>query len=108
VKDSTDSTDKAVSALGNIRESVEVDQKRMKTISSSMSAMKNFSDQVGEAMENVALVSEKNNAVVEDVNVSTKEMSTQLKNVSELAKSLENIAQGEQELLSKFTLNESN
>lgn len=104
VKESAGLTDKAVTALDDIRKLVQVDQKRMYNIASSMTKMRDFSHQVGEAMGNVSAVSEKNGLVVKDVNVSTQEMSAQLEGVASLAKSLESMAKAEQELLVMFNL----
>ncbi len=104
VKESAGLTDKAVVALDDIRKLVKVDQKRMYNIASSMTKMRDFSHQVGEAMGNVSAVSEKNSTVVKEVNVSTQEMSSQLEGVATLAKSLESMARAEQELLVMFNL----
>lgn len=104
VKESAGLTDKAVVALGNIRQLMETDKQRMRDITSTMNEMQKSSRQVGEAMENVATVSKKNSSVVGEVNVSTNEMSTQLEVVADFAKSLEKMAQAEQELLTKFNL----
>ncbi len=104
VKESAGLTDKAVVALDDIRKLVKVDQKRMYNIASSMTKMRDFSHQVGEAMGNVSAVSEKNSSVVREVNVSTQEMSSQLEGVASLAKSLESMAKAEQELLVMFNL----
>ena len=67
--------------------------------------MQSFSNRVGEAMDKVARVSEKNVKTVEDINESTEAMSLELDEVSELAQSLGNMAIGEQHLLAKFRLN---
>ena len=104
VRESAGLTDKAVNALEDIRKLVQVNQKRMYKIASSIAEMRDFSHQVGEAMGNVSAVSEKNGLVVKEVNVSTQEMSSQLEGVSLLAKSLENMARAEQELLVMFNL----
>lgn len=104
VKESAGLTDKAVVALGNIRQLVETDQHRMRDIASTMNEMQKSSRQVGEAMENVATVSKKNSSVVGEVNVSTNEMNTQLEVVADFAKSLETMALAEQELLAKLNL----
>ncbi|MCJ7812712.1 substrate-binding domain-containing protein, partial [bacterium] len=78
VRESAGLTDKAVNALEDIRKLVQVNQKRMYKIASSIAEMRDFSHQVGEAMGNVSAVSEKNGLVVKEVNVSTQEMSSQL------------------------------
>jgi methyl-accepting chemotaxis protein len=104
VKESSNLTDTALHSLREIKQLIEIDQKRITNIDFSISKMKNFSDQVGEAMENVASVGVKNSSGMENVNVSTKEMSVQLESVSSLARSLENMSKAEDELLAKFNL----
>ncbi len=106
VKMSASLTDEAVAALSNIRQLVDIDKQRIHKIASSISDMEKFSRQVGESMENVAVLSEENAGRVEEVNSATNEMSAQLKGVAELAKLLEDMAEGEQQLLAKFNLSE--
>jgi len=106
VKMSTSLTDEAVAALSNIRQLVDIDKQRIHKIASSITDMEKFSRQVGESMENVAVLSEENANRVEEANTATNEMSSQLKGVAELAKLLENMAEGEQQLLAKFNLSD--
>ena len=66
--------------------------------------MQQFSYQVGETMGSVASVSEKNTETVEQVNSATQQVSAQLKEVATLAKLLEQMSKGEQQLLAKFNV----
>ncbi|HDQ46423.1 MAG TPA: hypothetical protein ENN17_13145, partial [bacterium] len=103
-KKSAEQTDQASEILGEIRNLVEVDQKRLQKIATSITEMQKFSHQVGTAMDSVASASEKNAGAVEAVNVSTGEMSDQIKEASTMAQRLERLAQSEQEMLAKFTV----
>jgi len=104
VQHSSELTDNAMKALSEIQDMVEIDKQRIQNIARAMIDMQNSSHQVGEAMENVATASEKNMLAVEQVNTLTKDMTDQLNNVTDLAKSLESMAKGEQEMLAKFSL----
>ncbi len=106
VKMSAGLTDEAVAALSNIRQLVDIDKQRIHKIASSITDMEKFSRQVGDSMENVAVLSEENANRVEEVNTATNEMSSQLKGVAELTKLLENMAEGEKQLLAKFNLSD--
>jgi len=102
VQHSANLTDIAKGALGSIRELVESNRIRMGKIASAIGEMQRFSHQVGEAMGSVTTVSEKNAQAVEEIHTATEEMNAQFKEVASLARSLENMAQSEQELLAKF------
>ena len=104
VQHSSELTDNAMKALSEIQDMVEIDKQRIQNIARAMIDMQNSSHQVGEAMENVATASEKNMLAVEQVNTLTKDMTGQLNNVTDLAKSLEAMAKGEQQMLAKFSL----
>jgi len=106
VKQSSDLTDNTMKVLGDIQDRVEVDKRRMQNIHEAMVKMQDSSNQVGHGMENVSSASEKNLMSVENVNTLTSAMTEQLNNVTRLAKSLEIMAQGEQEMLAKFRLME--
>ncbi len=102
VQHSANLTDIAKGSLGSIRELVESNRARMDKIASAIGEMQKFSHQVGEAMGSVTTVSEKNAQAVEEIHAATEEMGAQFKEVALLARSLENMAQSEQELLAKF------
>lgn len=104
VRQSSEITDQASHSLGDIRDMVEIDQKRLMKIAASITNMQRFSHQVGAAMDNVAAVSESNGYAVEAVTVSTGEMNSQIKDVTGLAQRLEKLAESEQEMLAKFTV----
>lgn len=104
VRKSSELTDQASHSLGDIREMVEIDQKRLTKIAASITNMQQFSHSVGAAMDNVAAVSESNGYAVEAVTVSTGEMNSQIKDVTNLARRLERLAESEQEMLAKFTV----
>ena len=87
------------------RSTTKADKQHIHNIARAMIDMQN-SHQVGKAMENVTTVSENNMTAVEQVNMLTKEITTQLSNVTEHAKSLMTKAKGEKEMLSKITLAE--
>jgi methyl-accepting chemotaxis protein len=59
-------------------------------------------------MESVATVSEQNAAAIEEVTASTREMTSQLKQVNDLTDSLTSMAEAEQQLLAKFNLRDEN
>ena len=103
--ETSESTENAKQAIENITRLVEIDRDRLKKIAEMVVQMQSFSNRVGEAMDKVARVSEKNVKTVEDINESTEAMSLELDEVSELAQSLGNMAIGEQHLLAKFRLN---
>jgi methyl-accepting chemotaxis protein len=103
--ETTESTANTKQAIENITRLVEIDRDRMKKIAEMVVQMQSFSNRVGEAMDKVARVSEKNVRTVEDINESTKAMSQELDEVAELAQALGNMAIGEQLLLAKFRLN---
>jgi methyl-accepting chemotaxis protein len=104
VKESVGLTDEAITALSGIRKFVEADQKRIKKIARAMNDMQQFSQEVGEAMDKVAIISDRSAASVEDVNKSTGEMGSQLEAVAALAESLEFMAKGERQLLARFEI----
>jgi len=104
VRESTRLTDEAKEALGRIRELVEANRLRMNKIAGSIVEMQRFSHQVGESMRGVASISEQNTRAVGDVNAATQEMGEQFREVAELARALENLAQSEQKLLAKFNV----
>ncbi len=98
--------EQAGKVLGEIRQSVEGNQSRLRKIAAAMAEMQAFSHQVGEVMESVATVSEENAAAIEEVSASTREMTAQLEEVTKLAGSLTKMADAEQQLLAKFSLAE--
>jgi methyl-accepting chemotaxis protein len=93
-------------ALVQIRKSVEANKGRLGAVASAASQMQSFSNQVGQMMSVVASVSEKNAAAAEEVSASTKEMIARLEDVKQMADNLAMIAEGEQNLLAKFTASE--
>jgi len=96
--------EQAGKVLTEIREAVETNLQRLKTINTAMNEMQSFSHEVGGVMESVAAISEENAAAVQQVTASTKEMSSQLVDVTETAAALARMAESEQELLAKFNL----
>jgi len=96
--------EQAGNVLGEIRQTVEGNQSRLRKIALAMAEMQTFSHQVGSVMESVATVSEENAAAIEEVSASTREMTSQLKEVAKLADSLTRMAEAEQQLLAKFSL----
>ncbi len=98
--------EQAGKVLGEIRQSVQGNQSRLRKIAAAMAEMPAFSPQVGEVMESVATVSEENAAAIEEVSASTREMTSQLEEVTRLAGSLTKMAEAEQQLLAKFSLAE--
>ena len=97
-------TDKAKELLADIRTMVESNKSRMQKIASGIGDMQRLSHQVGAAMENVASVSGRNAQAIEEINVASKQLSDQFTDVAGLAQNLENIAQSQQELLAKFSV----
>ncbi|RPJ62371.1 MAG: hypothetical protein EHM23_03585 [Acidobacteria bacterium] len=96
-------TEEATKLLADIRQSVTANQQRLTNIASSIGQMQGFSRLVSESMESVSAVSEENAAAVEEVTAATREMLGQLERASQMARDLSDIAQGEQQLLKKFT-----
>ena len=107
VKESAQMTETAQNSLRNIKKLVEMDKERMQKIAGTIMDMQRFSNQVGEAMETVAVVSEKNAETIGQVNSATQQVSTQLGDLATLAQLLEQMSKGEQELLAKFILSEN-
>ena len=107
MKQSGKLTDKAVKALMDIQSLVQSDKQRMQTIASALIKMQNSSHEVGEAMQQVASVSEMNRKSVNIVDSLTKSMSEQLQAINDLVLSMEDMARSEQQMLTKFTLMES-
>ena len=107
MKQSGKLTDKAVKALMDIQSLVQSDKQRMQTIASAVIKMQNSSHEVGEAMKQVASVSEMNSKSVNIVDSLTKSMSEQLQAINDLVLSMEDMARSEQQMLTKFTLMES-
>jgi methyl-accepting chemotaxis protein len=64
------------------------------------------SSEVTQAIENIASVSQENSAAVEEVSASAEEMSAQVEEVTASAQALAEMAQGLQELVARFRLNE--
>jgi methyl-accepting chemotaxis protein len=106
VQNSAKLTDVAKDALGSIRDMVETNKNRMGKIAAAIVEMQKFSHQVGDAMGGVTSVSERNAQAVEEIRAATEEMNLQFKEVAILARSLENMARSEQELLAKFNVSE--
>ena len=104
IKESATMTGAAQNLLGDIRNLVKRDRERMEKIAGAITEMQRFSYQVGETMGSVALVSKKNTETVEQVNSATQQVSAQLKEVATLAKLLEQMSKGEQQLLAKFNV----
>ncbi len=104
VKESAKMTEAAQDSMRNIKKLVEMDKERMQKISGTITDMQRFSNEVGEAMQTVAVVSEKNTETVGQVNSATQQVSTQLGDLATLAQLLEEMSKGEQELLAKFNL----
>jgi methyl-accepting chemotaxis protein len=104
IKESATMTESAQNLLGDIHNLVKKDRDRMQKIAGAITEMQRSSYQVGETMGSVALVSEKNTKTVEQVNSATQQVSAQLKEVAALAKLLEQMSKGEQQLLVKFNV----
>ena len=104
IKESATMTESAQNLLGDICNLVKKDKDRMQKIAGAITEMQQSSYQVGETMGSVALVSEKNTKTVEQVNNATQQVSGQLKEVAALAKLLEQMSKGEQQLLAKFNV----
>jgi methyl-accepting chemotaxis protein len=107
MKKSGQLTDQAVSALIDIQKLVQSDKQRMQSIASAIIKMQNSSHAVGEAMQQVASVSEMNTKSVNIVDSLTKSMSEQLQTINGLVQSVEEMARSEQQMLTKFTLMET-
>lgn len=104
VRESVGLTDKAKEALSQIRQLVEANRIRMNKIALAMEEMQRLSHQVGIAMGTVAEVSDRNTQAIEEVNVATRQLNDQFAGVAALARSLEQMAQSQQELLAKFNV----
>jgi methyl-accepting chemotaxis protein len=104
----TELTDNAMIALGEIQKRVAIDKERIQNIANAMTEMQDTSLNVGQAMEHVGHESDRNTSAVEQVNALTQDMTQHLEHVTRLAKSLELMARGEQQMLAKFSLIETN
>ncbi|HPG39645.1 MAG TPA: methyl-accepting chemotaxis protein [bacterium] len=101
-------TDEVKKTFEKIKQSVLQDQDRIHDITVASADMQNLSNQVGNAMEQVADISQRNAAGVEEVSASTQTMSAQLEHVTLLSNMFLNMAKGEKELLAKFNLDAKN
>ncbi len=106
VRSGSELAGQAGAALREICASVEENRSRLGAVAKSVSQMQAFSHDVGELMGVVASVSEKNAAAAEEVSASTEEMSARLEDVRQMAQNLAQIAEGEQNILAKFTSTE--
>ncbi|HDQ45282.1 MAG TPA: hypothetical protein ENN17_07290 [bacterium] len=99
--------DESIQVVAEIQKRVETDKHRILSISKAMQEMEESSLNVGQAMQNVGTVSQRNMVAVQQVNELTRNMTEQLETVTNLAKSLETMAGGEQRMLAKFSLAEA-
>jgi len=102
VQESAKQTEDARGALQNIRSLAEIDQSRLKSIADAIVEIQTYSYRVEEAMNHVTEISERNTESVHNVNQATKDMVVQFHQVTQLAETLEMMAQSELELLGKF------
>jgi methyl-accepting chemotaxis protein len=99
-------SDRAGQVLGAVQGAVGANLERLTAITAAISQMQGFSGEVGQAMDLVAGISERNAAAVEEVTASTEEMSGQLQEVAGLARTLAAMADTTRQLLAKFNLGE--
>lgn len=104
VEKTTSDTEISRTSIQSIRDRVETDKNRLQRISAMVREMRDFSHKVDVAIQKLADISQTGAQTVEEVNVSTEEMSTQLADVSDMARVLQSMAQGELDLLAKFQL----
>ena len=104
VQKSAQQTIESQDALRHIKNLVEIDQSRLKSIADAVAEIQTYSYRVEEAMTQVTEISERNTQSVQNVNQTTHDMVTQLNQVMSLASTLETMAQSELELLSKFNV----
>jgi len=97
-------TDEAKRTLGTIISVLSQNRERMKSIASSITEMRDFSNRVIETVKSMVQVSSKNTQSIKEINTAAEGLNIQFQGVAGLAKVLETISQGEQELLAKFTL----
>ena len=90
VEQGTSLAQSMATALDDIRQTVEVNERVMKNISKAVAEMQDSARQVGEAIGNVAAVSQQNHAATEEVTAATEQMSAQ---VEEMVASAANLAQ---------------
>ncbi len=104
VKQTSSDTEKSRESIQKITDMVRTDQKRMENIRKLINETTDFSKRVDEAMQKLAGISRQNAGTVEEVNVSTEEMGTQLADIADMADLLQLMANGQLELLAKFQL----
>jgi methyl-accepting chemotaxis protein len=105
MRHSTAVTDEAKAALENITGILDDNRQRMQKIASAISEVQLFSNQVNEAMKNVAEASTQNTESIKGINTAAEALNVRFMDVENMAVLLEKISRGEQELLAKFTLN---
>jgi methyl-accepting chemotaxis protein len=100
-KQLTELTGHSRTSLNDILKLVEEEEARLQRISSKILDLRGYSQQVEKEMDTVAHVSEANMKTAERVNASTKEMSSKMRELTQLADSLRLSASGSQEVLPK-------
>jgi methyl-accepting chemotaxis protein len=100
-KQLTQLTDQSRTNLNDVLKLVEEEETRFRHISSKILDLRMYSQQVEKEMGTVANVSESNMKTAERVNASTKEMSSKMSELTQLADSLKKIASGNAEVIPK-------
>jgi len=107
IKESEDKTEQTKTMLAQIRSAIQKEDNRVRRISQLIGTIREASHQVGDAMDNVGYVSIKNTEAVKRVTLHNNELVAGLKEVSTLAQTLETMAQSEEDLLVKFSIEEA-
>jgi methyl-accepting chemotaxis protein len=102
VKQSTKLTEEGMASLDNIFKLITEEQERLQRIATKIVEIKNFSDKVEEAMNNVASVSEQNIQTVDKVNMNTKEMNLKMAELNDLAQSLKEVDDKSDQIIPDF------
>jgi methyl-accepting chemotaxis protein len=104
MRDSRSVTDEARATLSGIGDTLSENQDRMRRIAASIAQVQDFSDRVHNAVKAVSKVSARNAQSLQEIQSAAEALNVQFRDVADLAKRLETMSRGEQELLAKFAL----
>lgn len=108
VKESGTVITEAKKDLLTIKNTLELNQKRMTRIAEAVTEVQKASQRVNEAMRHVAQVSSQNTESLKEIHNAVEILNTQFKDVADSAQLMESMSRGELNLLAKFNLKPEN
>ncbi|HEX9934634.1 MAG TPA: methyl-accepting chemotaxis protein, partial [bacterium] len=108
IRESEGKTEQTKILLAQIRGAIQKEDTRIRRIAQAVEDMQEASHRVGDGMENVAFVSTKNTMATQQVTATDNELVKNVKDVSRLADNLQQMAQGEENLLMQLTFEDKN